>query len=163
MSIGLQKQPRPAGSGQGFEARILLIPAVLWLGVLIGASFLATQVKIQAPSLDLPTALEVGRVTFALLTRVEWGLWALVAFAAALSRTRAGGWTLVIVLAVILMVQSVWLLPVLDERIGRIIAGEAPPPSAHHLIYVIAEGLKALGLILLSAVAFRSGSPGARA
>lgn len=163
MSISLRKQPRPASLGQGFEARILLVPAVLWLGLLIGVSFLATPVKFQAPSLDLPTALDVGRVTFALFSRVEWGLWVLLAGAALAARARIGGWTLVGALAVILAVQTLWLLPVLDARIGRIIAAEAPPPSAHHLFYVIAEGLKALVLALLAAAAFRSGSPEARA
>lgn len=154
---------RPRRFGPGVEAPVLLIPALLWLGVLIGVSFMATPVKFQAPSLDLPTALDVGRVTFALLSRVEWGLWALVAVAALASRARVGGWVLVGVLAAVLVLQSVWLLPVLDERIGRIIAGETPPPSVHHLIYVIAEGGKALALILLSVAACRRHPPGARA
>lgn len=163
MSIGLQKQPRRPRFGADFEARILLVPALLWLGLLIGVSFLATPVKFQAPSLDLPTALDVGRVTFALSSRVEWVLWALLAGAAMAARARISGWILVGALAVILGVQSLWLLPVLDERIGRIIAGEAVSPSAHHLFYVIAEGLKTLALILLAAAAFMQEPAGERA
>ncbi|WP_415289162.1 hypothetical protein RSD66_04440 [Brevundimonas sp. S1H14] len=57
--------------------------ATLWLGLLIGVSFLATPVKFQAPSLTLATALEVGQATFALFTRVEWGLVVLLALAVA--------------------------------------------------------------------------------
>lgn len=64
--------------------------ATLWLGLLIGVSFLATPVKFQAPSLTLATALEVGQATFALFTRVEWGLVVLLALAVAwVGRTSA--------------------------------------------------------------------------
>ena len=59
--------------------------AIFWLGILLGVSFLATTVKFQAPSLDLPTALDVGRVTFALLSKVEWVLGGLLITAAFLS------------------------------------------------------------------------------
>ncbi len=46
--------------------------ALLWIGLLIGVSFLATPAKFLAASLTLPVALDVGRHTFAIFNRVEW-------------------------------------------------------------------------------------------
>lgn len=125
--------------------------AIVWLGVLLGVSFLATPVKFLAPSLDLPTALDVGRVTFALFIKVEWVLCALLV-AGVLAGQEYGllRWSGVAVLAVILLVQTVWLLPVLDARVGQIMAGLTVPRTPHHLIYIIGEAAKALILFLLS-------------
>lgn len=124
---------------------------IFWLGILLGVSFLATTVKFQAPSLDLPTALDVGRVTFALLSKVEWVLCGLLIGAAFLS-PQSQGLRLVgcSVLAMVLAIQALWLLPVLDARVGQIIGGASVPASNHHLLYVAAEALKVLLLAGLS-------------
>jgi hypothetical protein len=56
------------------QRRILHAPsalALLWAGMLIGVSFLATPAKFLAPSLILPVALDVGRQTFGLFSLVE--------------------------------------------------------------------------------------------
>ena len=45
--------------------------ALFWAGFLAGVSFLATPIKFTAPRLALPVALDVGRVTFAALNKVE--------------------------------------------------------------------------------------------
>jgi len=135
--------------------------ATLWLGLLIGVSFLATPVKFQAPSLTLATALEVGQATFALFTRVELGLVVLLALAVAwVGRTSAqfGLWICVGVLALVLAAQSLWLLPILDARIAFITAGETPPPSEHHWLYVALETGKLLILVGLGSMQWR-GSP----
>lgn len=130
------------------------LAAALWLGLVIGVSFVATPVKFQAPSLDLPTALDVGRVTFALANKVEWGMWVLLGGSILLARRRRDGvgWGL---LGLILAAQTFWLLPILDERVGRIIAGLTVAPAPHHHIYVALEGLKALTLIILIAISLR--------
>lgn len=131
--------------------------SLLWLGLLLGVSFLATPVKFQASSLDLPTVLEVGRVTFALLAKVEWLLCVLLIAAALPSpqsrwlRLGAGA-----LLTLVLAVQAAWLLPVLDARVGRIIDGAEVPASSHHLLYIAAESLKALLLLGLSVQALRA-------
>lgn len=143
-----------AGAGRARAATFAFV-AILWLGVLIGVSFLATPVKFQAPSLDLPVALEVGRVTFALLARTEWALCAgLVLAALALpGPPRIFRWGSVAGLAAILVLQAVWLLPILDARVGQIIAGIPVASSSHHLFYIAAEALKALLLTGLGASA----------
>src|SRR5690606_9509596 len=50
---------------------VLAVASLVWIGALLGVSFLATPVKFLAPSLTLPVALDVGRQTFHWLNRVE--------------------------------------------------------------------------------------------
>jgi len=119
------------------------LAAALWLGLLIGVSFLATPVKFQAPTLDLPTALDVGRVTFLLANKVEWGAWLLLALPV-LSQRRLLGIILLVDLGLILLAETFWLLPILTDRVEQIIAGQSLPPTSHHLLYVLLEGGKAL-------------------
>lgn len=126
---------------------------VLWLGALIGVSFLATPVKFQAASLNLPTALEVGRVTFAFFIRIEWAFWALLALSIAIGVWRPWRWVWCLLLAALLSLQTGWLLPILDARVGAIIAGAQPPASNHHIVYIAIEGAKALLLFALSVTA----------
>lgn len=128
--------------------------AWLWLGLLIGVSFLATPVKFVAPDLTLPVALQVGAATFALFTKVEWMLaaaaLAIGAFAGSQKRALLA---LVAGLAAIVVVQAVWLLPALDARVAETVAGHPPPPSHHHAVYAALEVFKAgllLGLALLA-------------
>ena len=65
------------------------IIAMIWLGMLIGVSFLATPVKFVVADLSLPVALQVGQATFHLFAKVEWALTAALIGASALAwRTR---------------------------------------------------------------------------
>ena len=103
-------------------------------------------------------------MTFALLSKVEWGLCAaLLLCALAAGRVRwTGG---VLVLGGLLAVQAVWLLPILDDRVSLIIAGRPVAGSNHHLIFVGVEAVKVLLLFGLStqalakSVATPSGRP----
>ncbi|MBO6782466.1 MAG: hypothetical protein JJ899_04220 [Alphaproteobacteria bacterium] len=128
--------------------------ALIWAGMLIGVSFLATPVKFAAPGLTLPVALEVGHVTFHLFSRVEWTFGAALLLAAMFgtSRLRLG---IAVLLAIVLALQAAWLLPVLDERVAAVVAGAPLPPSSHHTIYAAAEGAKILLLGIASFTVLR--------
>jgi hypothetical protein len=130
--------------------------AWLWAGIVIGVSFVATPAKFRAGSLERPVALDVGRATFEALNRLEWALAAtLVVLLAAQSRRgeraarRMVGAHAVVVAAV--SAQALWLLPVLDERVASIIAGNEPGGGGWRLhgLYGLSEVAKlfALGLI----------------
>ena len=121
--------------------------ALFWLGMLVGVSFLATPVKFEAPSLDLPVALDVGRVTFALFSRIEWIPAVLLLAVTALPRL--GSWMIAGAAAALLLlaIEFFWLLPVLDQRVEAIIAGKPLPPSSHHFLYASAEVVKAFLLL----------------
>lgn len=123
--------------------------ALLWAGFLGGVSFLATPVKFTAPSLDLPVALDVGRVTFAALDKVEIAAAVvLLALAIVYARTALsfGG---AVLLAALVAAQALWLLPALDARVETIIGGGTPPESNLHLLYVGVEAVKLLVLLAL--------------
>ena len=129
------------------DAAFLAI-ALVWAGMLVGVSFLATPVKFAAPGLTLPVALEVGHVTFHLFSRVEWVLGAALLLTALFgsSQLRLG---IAALLAIVLALQALWLLPVLDERVAAVVAGSPLPPTSHHTLYAAAEGAKTLLLAIV--------------
>lgn len=123
-------------------AAAVLAVAMLWIGIVVGVSFIATIAKFDAPSLTLPVALDVGRHTFAPLARTEWGLWValvLVCSLAGRSRVRIAA---VAALAAILALEALWLLPGLDARVELVLAGNVLQPSPLHLAFVVCEVLK---------------------
>lgn len=133
--------------------------AWVWLGMILGVSFLAAPAKFMAESLTLPVALEVGRVTFGLFDRLEW-LWTAALLAAAW-RWHRRGWldrrmavTIAVILAIV-VVQSFYFLPRLDARVGQVMAGEALEPSPLHTISGAFEVLQALALAALGWLAQR--------
>jgi hypothetical protein len=130
--------------------------AVLWLGLLMGVSFIATPVKFAALTLELPVALDVVRVTFALFSKIEWAMAALLlvnVLVARPSRTIAGA---TLIAGLIVLFQALYLLPALDERIAAVIAGSPQPSSAHHAIYVWLEAAKVLLLATIAVLAIRA-------
>lgn len=126
----------------------------LWAGMLIGISFIATPVKFQAPSLTLPVALDVGCVTFHVFSRIEWLLAAMLLGAEALARGATWRSLLAVLVAAIVLLQSVWLLPALERRAAGIIGGATLAPSQAHRAYGGLEGLKLLVLLALIVASF---------
>ena len=128
----------------------LLNPAwvcFLWVGITVGVSMIATPVRFTAQTITREIALDVGRVVFAALNKVE-----LVALILLLIVVRASGqaakfWALCGVLALIVIAQSAWLAPELAERTQLIINCVEPPMSYAHAIYSSLELLK-IGLLL---------------
>ena len=122
---------------------VFLAVALVWAGMLIGVSFVATPIKFTAPGLSLPVALEVGHVTFRLFSRIEWAL-ALILLLSAVAGTARARTVLAGLLVAVVVAQAVWLLPALDARVAAVVAGGTPPPSAHHTFYAVAEAAKLL-------------------
>ena len=127
--------------------------AWVWLGLVVGVSFVATPIKFTAESLTRPVALDVGRVTFHLLNRIEWVL-ALALVALVLRSAQRVRWprpvpALVGVVLVIVLAQTLWLLPELDARVAMIIDGVEPPRSILHTVFGVLEVAKvvALGIV----------------
>lgn len=120
-----------------------------WFGMTAGVSLLATPVRFSAPSITRPVALDVGRVVFSALNRAE-----LIALILLLIVLRTSGrarrwWAVGATLALIVFIQSVWLLPELAERTQIVISGAEPPPSFVHGAYSILE-LSKLGILFVS-------------
>lgn len=141
-----------------FPDAVAAFVSLVWLGMLLGVSFLATPVKFQAPSLELPVALEVGRVTFDIFSKVEWGLALLLLIATFFPRAPRAEMVFTAVAVLVVSIQAFWLLPVLDVRVEAVISGEPLAPSSHHMAYAVLEAVKAVALVAVGLVAlFRLG------
>ncbi|MCO5063373.1 MAG: hypothetical protein M9924_03045 [Rhizobiaceae bacterium] len=134
---------------------IIAFVTTLWLGLLIGVSFLATPVKFRAPTLELPVALDVGRVTFEFFSKVELGLSALLLVCLFVFRPGALRALLGVLLVAIVVAEAFWLLPALVARVSQILSGDTTAPNSYHLWYVIGEAAKAVILLALSVVGLR--------
>ena len=98
--------------------------------------------------LSLPTALEVGRATFAVYNRAELGLLALLLLIGVASRAPRGWYLALSVPGAIAVLQAVWLFPALDDRVRVILAGgPGPANSSLHAVYIAAELAKIAALI----------------
>ena len=122
---------------------------MLWAGVVIGVSFLAAPAKFGAPGLSLPVAMEVGRREFGALNLAELVLAIVTLALAAYARPERTIWLGLGLAAVIVVLQWLWLLPVLDARAELIIRGETPEPAPWHALYIGAEVLKLLALLVI--------------
>jgi hypothetical protein len=131
--------------------------AFVWFGVTAGISLLEAPVKFTAPSLTRPVALDVGRVVFEALNRVELILLILLLILVRVSRRSRELMLASIGLAFILIAQSAWLLPALSQRAQAITQGIEPAPSMVHAVYGALEIAK---LALLLYVGFRAWSTG---
>ena len=123
---------------------------LIWAGIIVGVSLLATPAKFLAPDLSLSEALQVGRVTFRVLAATEVVLLTL-AFVLVLLKppvlTRSFLWPVVI--AAVLLFQYAVLLPFLNVQTDEVMAGEAPGRSSFlHSAYIAVELLK-FGLLLI--------------
>ena len=126
--------------------RLLICTGLIWLGMIIGISFLEAPAKFKAPSVTLEIGVDIGRYVFGIFNKVECIL-ALTMAIFVLIIKQSG--RLLILLGVVwlsLALQTVWLLPVLAARSELIIQGQTPPPSVSHTIYVVLEVIKTVSL-----------------
>jgi hypothetical protein len=131
--------------------------AFVWLGMVLGISFLEAPLKFRAPGITLPLGVGIGRLVFRALNLVE-GVFALV-----LTVTLVLAWppavsTAVIVgaLVVVLAIGAGVLRPRMDARVRRGELSEGQPRHALHIGFVALETAKvllllALGILLLAA------------
>src|SRR5438067_1809392 len=95
--------------------------AFLWLGMVLGLSFLEAPLKFRAPGITIPLGLGIGRLVFAALNRVEVAL--LVGITATLvvaPRPTTAVWTAGLLVAV-LTAQLLGVKPALTRRSDRVI------------------------------------------
>lgn len=125
----------------------LVLPAV-WIGIIIGLSFVETPLKFLAPGITTPLGLGIGRLVFIALAIIGWViLVVLTIIALPRPRESRGGLLLIAAMWVVMAVESLWLRPALAARSDAIIAGGDPGPSSLHYVYIAAE-LVLLALLL---------------
>lgn len=136
---------------------LAIVSTFVWMGFVGAISFMESWVKFKAPNVNLSVGLGIGRLVFRALNYVEWGLALIIAFSFLLTDSAIfspENLTYFIPLAIIVL-QSFWMLPTLNRRATKVIAGEQLPKSYLHFYYVGAEMIKMacllfFGLALLS-------------
>ena len=100
--------------------------------------------KFQAPGITLPLGLGIGRLVFHALVKVEIVLSTTVIISMLYPGIKGFKWKYLffIIPFLILVIQVLFLLPLLDARAEIYIQGQTPPPSNLHFYYVAFEVIK---------------------
>src|SRR5690606_5558515 len=106
-----------------------------WIGFVSAISFMEAWLKFQAPGVTLPIGLGIGRLVFGALNKIEWVFAVVVTVSAFTNRKSLVHFSNIFLWAVIaiLFIQTVWLLPALDERAELYIQGKTVAPSRLHI------------------------------
>ena len=117
----------------------IVLPA-LWMGLILGLSFIETPLKFLAPGITTPLGLGIGRLIFISLSVAGWMLLVVLTLVAqARPRETKGGWILIAVMWFIMAIESFAIRPALAARSDVIISGGDPGQSWLHYGYILAE------------------------
>ncbi len=139
------------------EQPVALICVFTWIGFVCSISFLEAWLKFRAPGVTLPIGLGIGRLVFAALNKVEWvfALTILIGIYTRPSIIEIKTKIPFILTVLILLTQTIWLLPALDIRAEMYINRQNVSQSNLHIYFVIAEILKVGGLFLFGIKLFK--------
>lgn len=136
--------------------KIAISSIYLWLGFVLAISFLEAWLKFQAPGITIPLGLGIGRLVFFALNKTEWFFAMLIL----LMQIKSGNWKQIRMewsaLLIILLLQTFWLLPLLDVRAEKVIQMVEIEPSNLHYYYVALEMIKVLILFVFGKKLFKS-------
>jgi hypothetical protein len=122
----------------------IAIPFV-WFGMVAAISFMEAPLKFQAPGITIPLGLGIGRLIFSTLNKIEIVLAIVMLLSLLLNKARTRFAPIAFgLIAVILLLETVWLLPLLDARATDVINGTAAPFSNLHLFYIVFDAIKLL-------------------
>jgi len=121
----------------------------VWLGFVLAISFLEAPVKFSTPTLTLPVGLDVGRHVFYALNKAELVFLVLTILFIFFGRIQFAVIIFCFLLAVILILQTFWLLPQLSARVDIYLRGDIPADSNVHIIYILMEAVKVFLIFLL--------------
>lgn len=105
--------------------------------------------KFRAPGLTRSTGLGIGKLVFSALNKIERVLAVIVLINIFfISGVQCPNTHFPFLMAIlVLIIQTLWILPSLNKRAGKIIEGQTLPPSKLHYWYVGGEIFKLAGLI----------------
>ena len=133
-----------------------MVPSGIWIGMIVSISFMEAWMRFRAPGITLSSGLAIGKLVFSALNRMEWVAAGVICFVILLSgKSSKRRNMLVVVPVLVLTIQTVWLLPELDKRAGKIIAGLPVGPSNLHAIFIACEVTKVVSLIVFTAIVQR--------
>lgn len=132
------------------EQSVAIACLFIWIGFVLGISFLEAWLKFRAPGITIQVGLGIGRLVFNALNKVEWAFAILILVIFMWNRQIYMDWSNIYFLFVllILIVQTIWLLPLLDKRAEEIIEGKQIEHSRLHIYFVICEAFKVVSLYI---------------
>lgn len=135
---------------------ISLICTFLWIGFVCAISFMEAWLKFKAPGITLPLGLGIGRLVFNVLNKVEWVFAITIIGNIIFSKSQFLSFQnlLYLIPLLLLIVQSVWVLPMLDARAELHIQNQMVPPSNLHFYYVGMEAVKVICLTIFGITLF---------
>lgn len=139
------------------KSPLMVIVLFLWIGFVCAISFMEAWLKFQAPGVTLPIGLGIGRLVFGALNKVEW-VFALAILITSFVKQRGSikrQNLYFLIPLIILILQSIWLLPALDVRAVQLIEGQVVPPSNLHFYYVGCEVVKVIALVSIGIKQFK--------
>lgn len=139
------------------KSPLVVIVLFLWIGFVCAISFMEAWLKFQAPGVTLPIGLGIGRLVFGALNKVEW-VFALAILLTSFVKQRGSikrQNLYFLIPLLILILQSIWLLPALDVRAVQLIEGQVVPPSNLHFYYVGCEVVKVIALVSIGIKQFK--------
>lgn len=146
--------PAPSKSATWAVAARIFIPA-LWLGLIIGISFIEAPLKFTAPGITIPLGLGIGRRVFFAMNMVE-----ILFFAALLAGSvrrgldKAWGWGVGIA-GLMLLLKTAAIRPGLSRRTDAVLAGNSDGGSLWHYAYIGVEFVLAIALVALLVMAVK--------
>lgn len=123
----------------------------VWLGMVLGISFVEAPLKFRAPGVTLGIGLGIGRLVFRALNACELVLAVVIVIAFVVGTPGGGAGVALGVAVATLVVQLLLVRPALARRTDAVLAapeGVAGPGSHAHLWYVGAEVVKAVALLV---------------
>jgi hypothetical protein len=132
-----------------FRILQIAIPFI-WFGCIGAISFMEAPLKFSAPNITLALGLGIGRIVFQTLNKIEIVFAVLMIISLFLKRpkTKFPLYAFAVIL-LLLILETVWLLPVLDARAEQVINGTAAPYSNTHIFYIVFDAIKFLLLFAL--------------
>lgn len=137
---------------------LILVATILWIGFVAAISFMEAWLKFRAPGVTLQLGLGIGQLVFKALNKVELVLAFTIGIIGFLTQDSWNGleYVLYFIALGVLLLQTFWLLPVLDKRIKAHLDNLPLPKSNSHFIYVAAELVKVFSLVMCAVHILRS-------
>lgn len=123
----------------------------MWAGGIVAISFMEAWLKFRAPGVTLSIGLGIGKLVFHALNRMEWVFAAIILGCYLINNPvkNTAAFLLILIATGILILQTIWLLPALNERATAIISGKQINASNLHWYFVVAELTKTVLLIVI--------------
>jgi len=132
------------------------IVVIFWLGFFMAISFMEAPLKFTAPHVSMAEGLQIGKLVFGMLNVCEWGFLVVIAVTCLIKKPKIGEGRLIAAAALVLALETFWLLPLLGHNADKIINGQVVAEHGLHWVYVALELIKVPVLLFTGISGLRS-------